>query len=277
RDYAEISERPLREVVAERVAAMQRGAAALASDTTDRSTLLREIAELERERSTVAAAQPEPVERQNLDRAASQVEALASRAEELLPAAGVGGGLLAHEISTARLRAEHVEAEAATTLLAEELARLEASFDIADARLKSPDARLEDLRGKARAEGERLGMRGRLLGDARELRVAVAQGQDAFEAAQVRAAAAQETRRRVNEAERAIRAIRDTAGRVEAAAAEARATVVSEVSMISSTGFGAACSSGWRRTKASCPGSRCRPTSPGGCALSYAPRARRRT
>lgn len=229
RNYAEVSERSLREVVAERVAAIQRGAVALANDTAERSKLLGEIAEFERERSSVAAAQPDSIERQNLDRTVILVEALASRATDLIPAAKAGADLLAEEVRTARLRADHAEGEAATMLMIEEIARLEAGFGIDDSGQATLEARFTALRGRARTESERLNEHARLLGDVRELKVAVAQYKAASDEAQARFAVASETRQRVNDAERAIRAIRDTAGKVELAAAEARASVVSEV------------------------------------------------
>lgn len=229
RDYSEVEERPLRSVVEERVAAIQRGAITLANDTAERSRLVGEVAELERERSGIAAAQPEPIERQNLDRTVSHVEALASRATDLLPIARAGAHLLAAEMRTASAVAEQAEGETAATLLSEELARFETVFGIADGRRAPPASRIALLQDRAREEGRRLAERARQLGDARELTTAVASDAKALEIAKARAAATSETRRRIGEAERAIRGIRDTAGRVEAAAAEARGNVVSEV------------------------------------------------
>lgn len=230
RDFTEEGRGSLVVNLEKRISDLQQGAVQLAEDSRARSILVNMIAELEREKSVLTAARISDEEMQRSDKLAADLSKLSLEAQAMLPIARAGAGLLQAEIRTAAVVEGRIESDAAAEILRNDLTSLETGLGMtiamADA---SPDDRVKELRDLLNDRRHQLTIRSLAFANARKLidaRTAqsqvVTQAQQQFDAATASAKA-------VSEAVQKTQIIRDVARRVEDAAAEARAKVISEV------------------------------------------------
>lgn len=229
RDYSEVSDQALADVVRERITAITAAASRLADATSRRAALATRIAELQRERDLLVARAPTVEERLQDQAAAASLSGLAAEAAQLEQIAIAGTLILGQQAEAVRQAVGWSRSDVEEALLENDLAALERELGFGGEPQPALGARLLSIKNLISSQ------RDALLRRLEQARTALVIREE-LASATMRRAEAETTlrtqvaaRKRADDAFRAAGAVRKSVIRIADAAAEARSRVVAEV------------------------------------------------
>jgi exonuclease SbcC len=229
RDYSEVSERSLADLVRAKIRDLSTTANRLSQDTAERSKLTARVAELEREREELAPRLLTPEERLSRQAEASAVESLLSETQALQPEAHIGATAIRRHAAAVGALEGWTRADAEEQVLTADVAGLEEEFGVVAAPGPDVASRItkcfEEIEGRRKHAEEALAA----LTTAHELSSrleALNSRRDRMTQA-LRTTASAKTK--AENALRAVKLIRKAAGSLEDTVTAARARVISEV------------------------------------------------
>jgi exonuclease SbcC len=229
RNYPEVSDRPLADVLRERIGALTAGASRLAAATSRRATLASRVAELQRERELLVARAPTTEVRLQNQAAAASLSGLAAEAAQLEQIAISGSSILRQQADAVRQAVGWSRSDVEEDVLRKDIATLESQLGIKGDPLAMVAARLSSIT-------EHIGSRRVVLLSRLEharsssiLREELASASIRRDEAETRLRGHVAARKRADEAFRAAGAVRKSVVRIADVAADARSRVVAEV------------------------------------------------
>lgn len=229
RDYSEVSDEALADVVRDRIAAITAAASRLADATSRRAALATRIAELQRERELLVARAPTVEQRLQDQAAAASLSGLAAEAAQLEQIAITGNSILRQQAEAVRQAVGWSRSDVEEGLIETDLAVLECELGFEGDPQPALGARLLSIKNLISSQREVL------LRQLEQARTALVIREE-LASATMRMAETETTlrtqvaaRKRADDAFRAAGAVRKSVGRIADAAAEARSRVVAEV------------------------------------------------
>ncbi len=229
RDFSEDSEKPLADVVRERVSALTSAHSRLAEVTNQRSTLTGRIAELNRERELLLARSATAEERLQDQAAAAKLQSLLAEAKQLEEPAATGGATLLHHTEVARASELLARSDVEERILVDDLLTLERQLGVQNATAGRLDDRISTLSTDIEARRKALIEKLEQARTADVARQELAAASLKLNDAERRLGEQMVAKKRADDAFRAARAVRKSVVRIADAAANARSRVVADV------------------------------------------------
>jgi DNA repair protein SbcC/Rad50 len=228
RNYSEVSAQPLTVNLRTRLQEMSDAADQLAGDVAERSRLAGRVAELDRERDTLASTIPSAQIRQKQKAEQSAFVSLLAEARDTISEAALGAQIMRVHSEVVRAIEGWTRADAEEQVLTADVATLEKELGLfSDS--SGVQERIDACRDAIEVRRRQAQTVASALGTAREMQARVDALTANQERARVRHLAKAEAKVRADTALRAARGVRDAIGRVGDAAARARANAVSQV------------------------------------------------